>query len=308
MIRQILPLLDGIQQLILIPHRQLHLLPLHALFELNCSCDFTCSYLPSARLGLELLPHPDRLNQDPSLLSVEHPQTRKRLYPDKDLDLLFAELESNLIAGMMANPTRIAGHQASKHRVVAAMQRPTQLFHFTGHGYHDAERPADSALALAGDEVLRLQDIFELQSFKCELVSLSACETGLTSRTHLIDEFVGLASGFLSIGATYVVSTLWSVDEMSTALLMIRFYQALQESTPAAALKQATQWLRRLTWGELRDWYHQQAATLESRCHRRTLESLARKAQKQADRMGANDCPYADPYYWAGFTLTGKVR
>lgn len=69
---------------------------------------------------------------------------------------------------------------------------------------------------------------------KYELICLSACETGITSTYSLVDEYVGLVSGFLAKGATYVLSTLWTVDERSSALLMIQFYQLMQQGkTPA---------------------------------------------------------------------------
>lgn len=310
-LRQILSQLDGIQRLILLPHRQLHWLPLHAWFELAGDCPFAISYLPSAKLGLELQQRPAswREKETAALLSIEHPQTRRRLYPDKPLDLLFAELESQLIAARVPGAQRLAGRQAGKPQVLAALQRPTARLHFTGHGYHDTEQPVASALALAGEAVLTLQDLFQLPGVGCQLVSLSACETGLTSGTNLVDEFVGLASGFLAMGATWTVSTLWTVDEVSTALLMVRFYRELERQSPAVALQRAKQWLRQLAWGELGQWYAGQAEGLaaESLAHRRTLTSLARLAQRQADKMGGTVCPYADPYYWAGFIVTGKV-
>ena len=53
-IEAILPHLQGIEQLILIPHRQLHLLPLHYLFNIVAQQQFAISYLPSARIGIDL--------------------------------------------------------------------------------------------------------------------------------------------------------------------------------------------------------------------------------------------------------------
>jgi CHAT domain-containing protein len=306
-IPRILTQLDGVKQLILIPHRDLHLLPLHYLFELDSQQDFTITYLPSIQLGLELqLPNPNTRQQ---LLSVEHPETKKRLRPDKPLDLLFAEIESAVISQAYRNPTRISGRNASRVRVIEALKTTANLFHFTGHGYHDVEEPLKSALALTGEDVLTLHDIFELKSLDYYLVSLSACESGITSKQGLIDEFVGLVSGFLAVGATHVVSTLWTVDELSTALIMIHFYQLLEDMAPANALKQAQYELRTLTYPQLSQWYLNLStpfADSDLGCWQ-NLQSLSRKAQKQADRMGTSYCPYEHPYYWAGFTITGKV-
>lgn len=61
----------------------------------------------------------------------------------------------------------------------------------------------------------------------CRLVTLSACETGITDIRQSPDEFLGLQAGLLQAGAPTVVSTLWPVDDLSTMLLMERFYQNL---------------------------------------------------------------------------------
>jgi CHAT domain-containing protein len=68
-----------------------------------------------------------------------------------------------------------------------------------------------------------------LQLPQCSLVTLSACETGLTTSTAMTDEYIGLPSGFLYAGSMNVVSSLWAVDDFATAILMIKFYQELPE-------------------------------------------------------------------------------
>jgi CHAT domain-containing protein len=50
-----------------------------------------------------------------------------------------------------------------------------------------------------------------------------------------------------------VVSTLWSISDRATALLMSRFYELLIEQPkerPAVALREAQRWLRELTNNE----------------------------------------------------------
>jgi CHAT domain-containing protein len=57
------------------------------------------------------------------------------------------------------------------------------------------------------------------------LVTLSACETGITDVVKgSADEFVGLPAGLMLAGVPCVVSSLWSVPDISTAILMRRFY------------------------------------------------------------------------------------
>ena len=63
------------------------------------------------------------------------------------------------------------------------------------------------------------------------LVVLSACETGLIDFKNSSDEYIGLPSGFLYAGRSSVVSHLSTVGDLSTAFLMIKFFQNLQAAT-----------------------------------------------------------------------------
>jgi CHAT domain-containing protein len=91
---------------------------------------------------------------------------------------------------------------------------------------------------------------------------------------------------------------------------MIKLYQLhKQPQSPATALKEAQNWLRTVPYSELILLYKQLAAQLENdapQCSE-TLEAAADIAQDEADTIGLDHCPYAHPYYWAGFILTGKL-
>jgi CHAT domain-containing protein len=70
-----------------------------------------------------------------------------------------------------------------------------------------------------------------------------------------------LPTAFLSLGATGVLATFWPVDDISTALLISRFFQnhIEEDMRPAAALRATQLWLRDLTMKDLRslvDEYH----------------------------------------------------
>ena len=291
--------LTNIQHLILIPHRDLHLLPLHFLFSDNL---FTITYLPSIQAGI------DRLHRKPSpsmsLLLVESPDP-----------LLFAEIEAPAIANFHLNCNTISSSQATTDNLKEALQQAADIFHFTGHAYHNTKQPSQSALILKNKQPLTSEEIakFDLKSYY--LVCLSACETGITGKEELIDEFVGLASSFLAAGAVYALSTLWIVDEISSALMMIRFYQILNEQRcqnklhPALALKEAQKWLRTITYSELSNWYLELSEITKDnfRCCQ-DLRDEANLIRRERAKIESDKPPYADLYHWAGFTITGKVN
>jgi CHAT domain-containing protein len=75
-------------------------------------------------------------------------------------------------------------------------------------------------------------------SLDADLVTLSACETGL-GKVNNGDDVVGLTRGFLYAGSRSIISSLWSVDDKSTAVLMTAFYQNLLAADKREALRQA---------------------------------------------------------------------
>ena len=295
--------LSDITQLILIPHQDLHRLPLHVLFESSLTQiteeeSLTINYFPSAQIALTLQQRQAN-QQQLSLLSVENPTN----------DLPFAEIESTIINEMFTNPTHIKTETATNPTVKAALQQPHHIFHFTGHGAYNQYQPEKSFLSLTGEDKLTAQEISQLDLKSYQLISLSACETGITGNQTIDTEYVGLTSGFLQAGAASVLHTLWTVEEISSSWLMIRFYQLFSKGNPpAAALQKAQQWLRTITYAELVPWIDNLATIIsDSRSlvgeH---LKTEARNIKENSDKMNSSSPPYAHLYYWAAFTLTGK--
>ncbi|NEU71480.1 tetratricopeptide repeat protein [Hassallia byssoidea VB512170] len=305
---------QSIQNLILVPHRDLHRFPLHALFLDR----FTITYLPSAQIGITLqqthkddtgiqrqgdkknFPTPNSPFPTP-LLSIEHPNSKG--YPS----LQFAQIESEAINRMFFKPTRFSSNQATKEALITALPEKHSIFHFTGHGEYNFHNPALSHLALAGEDKLTLTDIcnFDLRSYK--LVSLAACESAIAGNHTITTEYVGLVSGFMSCGVAHVVSTLWTVESAASALVMIQFYHLLQqEKSEIVALAKATQWLRNVTNAKLAEWYAAQIAQLpedEGIVYR----FLSRHLNNIKNTTEPNNKPYNHPYFWAAFTITGNL-
>jgi CHAT domain-containing protein len=127
------------------------------------------------------------------------------------------------------------GEQATEERA-KAIGRGVRYLHFAGHGLLDERFPLNSALALTIPErpgegqangLLQAWEIFEQMRIDADLVTLSACETGL-GKEQGGEGLMGLTRAFQYAGARTVLASLWSVGDDSTADLMTRFYGHLK--------------------------------------------------------------------------------
>ena len=282
----------------LMPQGYLGLLPLHAAWRnMNGERrafldDYTVTYIPSAySLSINKGRMQDASRQKPSLLAV--------INPTKDLH--YTPVEGKAVESLFDPDDRktLLGKEATKEAVVENVPGWTYL-HFSCHGLYNWQDVMGSGLMLANHEILTLSEIISgLNLDTARLVTLSACETGMTDVWRSPDEFIGLPTGFLQAGAAGVVSTLWAVNDAATSLLIKHFYREhLKEGmSPDRALRSAQLWLRGATRQELGDTY-------------KSIESIDRMSHYEAYRElimdgDPDDKPYANPYYWAAFTFTG---
>src|SRR5262245_23097889 len=136
------------------------------------------------------------------------------------------------------------------------------------------------------------------------LVVLSACHSGLRGTT-LPDEAIGMPSTFLEAGVPAVVATLWPVDDLSSALLMTRFYDLLLRGDAAAgeaamnpvrALCRAQCWLRDVSVGELHDYVRRREMSKE----------LIAEVDERFAGESPSLRPFAEsPFDWAPFAVFG---
>ena len=73
-----------------------------------------------------------------------------------------------------------------------------------------------------------------------DLVTLSACETG---RGMLAggDEIIGFTRAFLTAGAKQVISSLWRVSDLTSAILMKHFFRELKKGVSTDEALRAAQ-------------------------------------------------------------------
>ncbi len=317
-------------KIILIPHRYLHLLPLHAfpLTDGKCLLDHfeQVKYAPSCQL-LQLIQQRQR-QESTNLFGIQNPTG----------DLFYTDIEVESISQIFHPHDDIITKQAATKTALDAKNlQDKQYNHFSCHGYFNFTEPLKSALILAGavvkqsgdgalanrqnvtlppektirspeneildlDKCLTLGDIFELDLRQCRLVTLSACETAMTEINSNSDEYISLPSGFLFAGASNVVASQWTVNDLSTAILMIKFYQLHKiEGLPVAkAMNEAQKWLRDGTQQVFWSW------TEQLKNHLKLKQNLIEEIQAYLEDFDPEEQPFNELFYWAAFCAVGK--
>ncbi len=216
----------GARRLIVVPHHTLHYVPFHALYDGTAYVieQREIGYAPSASVLHYCYARPQAALDHAVLLGLADEQTPR------------VRNELAALAPLFSSATVLLDDQAT----VAALRTQAasaDVLHLACHGQFRPDNPLFSSLRLA-DGWLTVRDAYALD-LKCGLVTLSACETGV-STVAPGDELIGLARGFFSAGASSLLVSLWTVDDESTATLMSSFYTRLRAGErPATALRYA---------------------------------------------------------------------
>ena len=229
----------GKKHLVVVPHGMLHYLPFQALRDKQGRYlmeSFSVSYLPSASV-LKYARDKNGENRA-DLLAVGNPVTDLAALPaaDKEAREVSALFDKRLIlTGLSATETAVKGEGPQY-----------DLLLLSTHGEMIESDPLKSNLRFTptqqDDGKLTVSEIFDME-VKSNLVTLSACETGLARGTKgdlpQGDDLVGLSRAFIHAGAPSVIASLWKVSDESTVEMMRSFYQNLRTMSKAEALQKA---------------------------------------------------------------------
>jgi CHAT domain-containing protein len=230
--------------------------------------------------------------------------------------------EVEAIARLFDHADQLLGSRASEQQleqlVASGRLKEYTIVHLATHGVLDPRFAMQSALILsqkdlpdplqqvlagkkAYDGRLTAAEILRTWKLDADLVTLSACQTGL-GQPQGGEGYLGFAQALFLAGGRSLVLSLWKVDDNATALLMTRFYQNFLGKRPgldrplpkAEALAEAKAWLRGLT----------------SKDVDRELAQLPRGTvvERPAGPTPAEVHPYAHPHYWAAFILIGDPQ
>lgn len=220
------PLADrvGNRRLVIVPDRSLHYVPFQALFD-----------------GTRYLIETHEISYAPSIGVLHHCAAKKpRSYrhgllvgvTDDRIPNVTDEIRA--LTDVFPQSKVLLDGDATIERL-HKLAPETDVLHLACHGRFRQDNPLFSSLGLA-DGWLSVRDACQL-NLNCELVTLSACETGLHSQSPG-NELIGLSRGFFQAGTPSLLVSLWVVDDESTTRLMKEFYLHLHNGRrPAAALR-----------------------------------------------------------------------
>ncbi len=207
--------------------------------------------------------------------------------PENSLtDLPFAPREVQEVLRAVPGTRVLQGPDATMPGLFNEMRKGHEILHFAGHGI---SQPVgrEQYLMVSDGFAVGLGDLFQAAR-PGRLAVLSACNSAQPSLEHR-DEALSIATGMLAAGYPTVVATSWEVSDLSSTILMARFYRLLAAAGDqvdiAGTLWEAQQWLRHATIGEAAGAFPWISMYVN------TDDGAAR--------------PFGNPYHWAGPVLYG---
>lgn len=235
--------LDGINHIIFSPHQFWHYLPFSALYDNETKQylidTYSISFAPSATVLAQCR---KRGQQTPNKERVKN----ALILANSTNDLPYAEEEGRTISSKFSSASLFVREEASYDKLLE--HGDVDVIHIACHGYFRGDSPLLSHLILTDSKGEQspyfLPDLFNLR-FNASLATLSACETGV-SQVMTGDELMGITRTFMYAGASSLLTTLWTINDKSTSLMMDRFYDGLMTGTEgkAVALQMAIQDLK----------------------------------------------------------------
>ncbi len=339
--------LSDIEELMIIPHLFWHQIPFAAL-PLTLPIQSNSLHRESEIISTPHLGDQFRIRYVPSSQILQYCQQRPQLskinyglVENPDGTLPSVEFECEKIANLYQIPEnqRLKGRSQATVSNYRQLAKQVQVLHSSHHASSRLDSPLESRLILA-DGNITLGQIMT-PGFRLPHLSdlfLSCCETHL-ALAQITDDILSLSTGFLCAGARSVVSTLWSVDDLATALFSIFYYQYRQQGlNRPEALQQAQIKLRTLPGTTLDTEYKSELETYLQKQRQQVAEKLKNADQnrkrlvkgtpeyqqwdeeyKEWNKIGEKvyqitqnlkilcrqEFPFASPFYWAAFICSG---
>jgi CHAT domain-containing protein len=190
--------------------------------------------------------------------------------------------------GILPGQIWLDGQFISKSFSESLAKHDFNVVHIASHFIFSSAKEDASFIILGDGSKLSVADIADgpYQFSDVDLLTLSACDTGINAEFPDGLAVEGLATKAQYMGARSVLATLWSISDGSTAIFMQSFYQLRRDKslTKAEALR-----------------------AVQLKFIRSELNGSNLPIQLQTNRYADSLMPnYQHPFFWAGFILLGN--
>ena len=155
--------------------------------------------------------------------------------------LPFVEDEINAIRTLYQGDQLLNAEFSTPRLEQVLKDHPYGILHFATHGWFASDTTQSYLLTYNGkltiNELDRLIGLFRYRKDPLELLTLSACQTGIGDDRSAL----GLAGVAIKAGARSAIATLWFINDEASAALVSEFYRQLRNpaQSKAQALQQA---------------------------------------------------------------------
>ncbi len=234
--------LDGVRQLIVVPHGVLTYLPFAALRDPGSG-----RFLVED-VGLRVMPSGSLL----PVLAERVPEfvgAGGSSFAPLPAELPGSVEEARAVATALRDGTAFLGAEATEAGLRQALARGAPV-HVATHARMNGDNPLFTRVEMApgtligstDDGRLEVREVLGL-NVRAPLVFLSGCETALgragATRYSPGEDLATLSGAFLRAGARNIVATLWPIADDGAAVFAARFYEHLNRESPVVALAAA---------------------------------------------------------------------
>lgn len=260
--------IENKQSLIISPDGLLNLIPFEAFYHQQYLIEkLSISYIPSGKELVKL--HNNRNSSNSQIVVFANPNFETNQKGSKNrrgeineiltptfINLKGSKKEAEKIKAIFPKAKLLLENQANEINLLKT--NSPKILHLSTHGFflknQNILNPMlKSGIVLSGanesirthksDGIIKALELSGINLKGTELVVLSACETGL-GEIEEAQGIVGLNKAFMKAGAKQIVMSLWSVDDMATALLMEHFYQNIKSAKSYSdALRNSKIWM-----------------------------------------------------------------
>jgi tetratricopeptide (TPR) repeat protein len=278
---------NGADLIVVAPHGPLHLIPLQVL---RCpdgkylAEKSAVAYSPSLSTGIQAFLRPRDAADSAAKASV----FAAGVSSVDDAHPEYFENDVRIFDNDQWDVTAAFGVKQATRNAILSNLAGKSVVHLSCHGFFDNRNPLNSGLVFSDgkakaprdlrdipfqqrqDYLITVQDLMQ-SSLTADLVTLSACSSGLQNVRNAGDEVEGLSRTLLAAGASAALVAMWNVDQSSSQNFLANFYSHLANDRNAP-------------------------------CKWRALHNA------QLSYILSDDEKLRHPYHWAPFALIGDWR